>query len=140
MENINSVVLVGRLCRGVEIRYTNGGMCCANFSIAVNSSKKENDQWLEVANFFDCVGYGKLFESLASYLTKGKKIAITGKLNQQRWKKDEQQYSKVVIVVQNIELLENKESNKSSGNNFIPAELPQASEETFDSFTDDIPF
>ena len=51
--DINSVVIVGRLTRDAELRYLNSGTAVASISIAVNRSKKDGDQWISEANFFD---------------------------------------------------------------------------------------
>ena len=57
--DINSVVIVGRLTRDAELRYLNSGTAVASISIAVNRSKKDGDQWISEANFFDVSYFGK---------------------------------------------------------------------------------
>lgn len=103
--DINSVVIVGRLTRDVELKYMNNGNAVASMSIAVNRSKREGDQWVSEAHFFDVSYFGKGAEAVKPYLTKGKQIAVQGSLRQNRWEKDGQKQSRVVIVADSVELL-----------------------------------
>lgn len=112
--DLNHVVLVGRLTAGVDENRRNGqprfayignGQAKADLSIAVNRSRKNGEQWIEEANFFDVTVWGKTAENLKPYLTKGKQIAIDGYLKQDRWEKDGQSFSKVTIVANNVQLL-----------------------------------
>ena len=103
--DINSVIIVGRLTRDVELKYMNNGNAVASMSVAVNRSKKEGDQWVSEAHFFDVSYFGKGAEAVKPYLTKGKQIAIQGSLRQNRWEKDGQKQSRVVIVADSVELL-----------------------------------
>lgn len=64
MTDINKTVLVGRLTKDIEIKYTNSGAAIGNLSIAVNRSRKQDDQWVDEASFFDVKIYGKMAESL----------------------------------------------------------------------------
>jgi single-strand DNA-binding protein len=50
---INTVVIAGNLVRDAELKYTNGGLAICEFSVAVNDQKKQGDQWVEEAYFFD---------------------------------------------------------------------------------------
>lgn len=105
MADVNQVVLIGRLTRDAEIKYTSGGFAISNFSIAVNRRRKDGDQWVEEANFFDINLFGKVAESLSKYLVKGKQVCVQGELRQDRWEQDGQARSKVVIVANNLMLL-----------------------------------
>jgi single stranded DNA-binding protein (ssb) len=112
--DLNHVVLVGRLTAGVDENRRNGqprfayvgnGQAKADLSIAVNRSRKNGDQWIEEANFFDVTVWGKTAENLKPYLTKGKQIAVDGYLKQDRWEKDGQPFSKISIIANNVQLL-----------------------------------
>ena len=81
MTDINTTVLVGRLTKDIEIKYTNSGAAIGNLSIAVNRSRIQDNQWVDEASFFDVKIYGKMAESLRPYLTKGKQIAVEGFLS-----------------------------------------------------------
>lgn len=113
--DINSVIIVGRLTRDVELKYMNNGNAVASMSIAVNRSKKEGDQWVSEAHFFDVSYFGKGAEAVKPYLTKGKQIAIQGSLRQNRWEKDGQKQSRVVIVADSVELLGGNSGSNGGG-------------------------
>jgi single-strand DNA-binding protein len=103
--DLNHVAIIGRLTRDMESKMTSGGMTIGRFSIAVNRKKKQGDQWVEEVSFFDCVIFGKTAESLASYLVKGKQVAVEGELHQNRWEQDGQARSKIEINASNVQLL-----------------------------------
>jgi single-strand DNA-binding protein len=111
-QDINMVVLLGRLVRDAQLRYTSGGTAVANLSMAVNRRKKEGDSWREEASFFDIQLWGKAAESLERYLTKGKQIAVQGELRQSRWQQDGQNRSKVSIAATNLQLLSSGKTEK----------------------------
>ena len=114
MTDINRVFLVGRLTRDAELRFTTAGTPVGKFSIAVNRSKKNGDQWDEEVNFFDIVLWGKTAEALSKYLTKGKQVAIDGELRQSRWEQDGQPRSRIEIHAGNIQLLGGASSGTGS--------------------------
>ena len=104
--SINNVLLVGRLTRTPETVWTNKGVCVLEFSLAVNTPRKEADGTItDDVSFFECVMYGKRAEKLSEIIHKGMKITVSGKLQQQRWtNKDGQNRSKVRILASQIEL------------------------------------
>jgi single-strand DNA-binding protein len=143
MVDLNHVVLIGRLTRDAELKYTSGGQAVCKFSIAVNRRKKNGDQWEDEANFFDIVVWGKQGEALHQYLVKGKMVGVDGELRQDRWQQDGQNRSKVEIVAAYLQLLggggggeRQNYQNSGSGNSEVqPYNSPKD-----DGFTDDIPF
>jgi len=116
MADINHVTLIGNLVRDAELKYTANGTAVSKFSLAVNTRKKNGDQWEDVANFFDVVVWGRQAENLDLYLKKGKKIAVDGELRQDRWQQDGQSRSRVEVVANTIQLLGGNEKQESSGN------------------------
>jgi single-strand DNA-binding protein len=158
MADINHVVLVGRLTRDAELRYTAGGQAVCKFSVAVNRRRKNGDQWEDEANFFDIVLWGRQGESLNQYLVKGKMIGVEGELRQDRWQQDGQNRSRVEIVANNLQLLGgsggqgNWQAGNSGaaggGNSAAPYSQSSGDQEApppprnagDDGFTDDIPF
>jgi len=121
MTDLNHVVLIGRLTRdlGTDERsfgYVSNGQARANVSIAVNRSKKSGEQWVDEVSYFDVTIWGKTAENLKPYLLKGKQIAVDGYLKQDRWEKDGQTNSKVVIVANNVQLLGGRDGAQSSNN------------------------
>jgi single-strand DNA-binding protein len=135
--DINKIVQVTRLTKDAELKFTNSGFQITTMSGAVNRSVKKQDQWVEEVSFFDYKLLGKRGESLNQYLTKGTQIAIEGQLIQERWQKDGQQRSKVIIQIDNIQLLggnkqqgqqqsqsNNKPSYENAGNNSFDPDIP----------------
>lgn len=141
MADINSVVLVGRVVRDAELRYSPSGTPVCKFSLAVNRDKREGDSWSEEVNFFDIVLFGRLGEAVARYLVKGKQVAVQGELRQDRWEREGQTVSRVEIVANNLRLLG---GGGTGGGQDRPAPsgggapTPPASGEP--DFEDDIPF
>jgi single-strand DNA-binding protein len=157
MADINHVVLVGRLTRDAELKYTNAGLAIAKMGLAVNRRAKKGDTWQEEADFFDAVWMGKGAEAVAQYLLKGKQVGIQGELRQNRWEQEGQKRSKVEIFVTNLQLLGGGRAQaqpaEAGGEYPQPASGPGASGPAAsspgasgpsgpgaDEFNDDIPF
>lgn len=116
MADINQVVLVGRLTRDAELKYTNSGAAICKFSLAINRRRKNGEEWVDEANFFDITLFGRQGESLSRYLQKGKQVAVQGELRQERWEQDGQSRSKVGIYANNIQLLGGNASGGGQSN------------------------
>ena len=153
MVDLNHVVLIGRLTREAELKYTAGGQAVCKFSIAVNRRKKSGDQWEEEANFFDIVVWGRQGEALHPYLVKGKLVAVDGELRQDRWQQDGQNRSKVEIVANFLQLLGGGQGSGSyqerQGSQQASYDAPRNNSQDSsynnnqpkdDGFADDIPF
>jgi single-strand DNA-binding protein len=110
-QDLNMVILIGRLTRDAELKYTSGGMAVCKFDIAVNKRRKQGEQWVEEASFFPIVLWGKSGESLNQYLVKGKQVAVEGELHQNRWEQDGQARSRVEINANNVQLLGGGQGN-----------------------------
>jgi single-strand DNA-binding protein len=111
------VVLIGRLTRDAELKYTAGGQAVCKFSVAVNRKKKDGDNWVDEASFFDVVLWGRQGEVLNQYLLKGKQVGVNGELRQERWQDRDsgQVRTKVEIIAANIQLLGGGNGNGESG-------------------------
>ncbi len=105
MADLSIAVLVGRLTRDAELKYTNGGQPVCHFSVATSSRKKKGDQWVDEPSFWDVDLWGKQGESLNQYLTKGKLVAVEGSMRQDRWEQDGQSRMKVQISANTVQLL-----------------------------------
>lgn len=116
MTDMNNISIIGRLTRDAEVTYTPGGMAIANLSIALNRSEKKGTEWVETADYFDVKVFGNQAKNLGPYLLKGKQIGIEGYLRQERWEKDGQKKSRVVINANNIQLLGGKDGGQSNNN------------------------
>lgn len=126
---MNHVVLMGRLTKDPEIRYTNSGKTVGSFSIAVNRRFKSEGQ--PEADFFNCVTFGKQAEFVEKYLHKGTKILLGGEVQNNNYKdKDGVTHYSVSIVVDEIEFAESKsQNNNSASNNTDFMSVPEGVEE-----------
>lgn len=126
--DVNVVTLVGNVVRTLgesqnDFSYTQGGMAVAHISIASNRNKKQQDgTWGSEVSYFDVTIFGKTAENLKQYLIKGRKIAVSGYLKQDRWK-DQQgnNRSRVGIIANDIQLLGNPNSDNGQQGGFNPA-------------------
>jgi len=138
-QDIVSVFAIGRLTKDAELRYTSGGLAISKFSIACNSRAKKGDQWIDEASFFEVSVFGKSAETLNQYLTKGKQIAVQGRMKQERWEKDGQNHSKIVINADSVQLLGGDKNTQGSGSDArnSPSRAPESDSDGFES---DLPF
>jgi single-strand DNA-binding protein len=111
MADLSIAVLVGRLTRDAELKYTNSGQPVGNFSVATSTRRKKGDQWVDEPSFWDVELWGKQAESLNQYLTKGKLVAVEGTMRQDRWEQDGQQRMKVKVSANSVQLLGGGQGN-----------------------------
>lgn len=90
--NLNSVVLMGRLTKAPDLRYTQSGKPVCSFTIAINGYTDETD-------YFDCVAWEKTGEYISKKYAKGAMICITGRLKNREWEKDGVRRTKTDIIV-----------------------------------------
>ena len=114
---MNSVQLIGRLTRDPEVRYTDGGVSIARFSLAVERRfKQENGA---DADFINIVSFGKTAEFIEKYLHKGKKVALNGRIQTGSYTdKDGKKVYTTDVIAENVEFCESK---GTSSNNDAPA-------------------
>ena len=107
---MNKVILMGRLTRDPEIRYSQGSqpLAIGKFSIAVDRRfKRQNDE--ATADFFNCTAFGKQAEFVEKYLRQGTKIVVTGRIQNDNYTNREgQKVYSVQIIVEDIEFAESK--------------------------------
>ncbi len=108
--SINVVNISGNLTRDPELRRTAGGTAVLGFGVAVNDRRKnqQTGEWEDYPNFVDCTMFGTRAEKLAGMLTKGTKVCILGKLRYTSWENDGQKRSKIEVVADDIELMQNR--------------------------------
>ena len=138
-QDLNHVTIIGRLTRDGDLRYSSGGMAILRFTLAVTRSKKEGNEWVQEANFFDIVLFGKSAENLKLYLSKAKQVAISGELRQERWEQEGVVKNRVIVVAHSVQLLggsAEKENRQASSQEFH--ELHQDNQ--LQDYSDDIPF
>ena len=88
-EDVNIVVLTGNLTDNVELRSSPGGTVIANYRLGVNGRRKVGDQWVDKPNFFDVVVFGAQGENCANYLSRGRPVAVEGRLDWREWEAKE---------------------------------------------------
>lgn len=82
---VNKVLLVGNLGNQPEVRKTNSGTSAANFNVAVNEKRKENDQWVDHVEWVSVSVFGKNAENAEKYLSKGSQVYVEGKLQTRKY-------------------------------------------------------
>ncbi len=104
--DLNQTALVGRLTRDVEVKRFDNGGTILEFSIANHYAKRSGEGYAEEVSFFDCV-YSRPAEGILAYLVKGRQVAISGLLVQERWDDREtgKTRSTVRLRVDNLQLL-----------------------------------
>ena len=111
---LNKIVTIGRLTRDPEIRYTQSGKAVCTFSIAVDDGYGENKK----AYFFPVVVWGKTAETCGKSLTKGRKVAVTGKLTTRQYENNEGKKLTVFEIVADafggVEFLDKKQGGSQS--------------------------
>ena len=113
---INNVVLVGRMTRDAELRYTPSNQAVATFTLAVNRNFKNQNGERE-ADFVNIVLWGRLAESLASYATKGSLVSVDGELRTRRFEKNGQMNYVTEVLVTGFQLLESRAQRAMRENN-----------------------
>lgn len=110
---MNTVQLVGRITRDVELKFTSAGTANGSFSLAVNRNFT-NQQGEREADFINCVIWRKAAENLANWTRKGSLIAIDGRLQSRSYEnKHGQKVYVTEVVVNNFDLLESKETTNN---------------------------
>ena len=88
--NVNVVVITGNLTKDPELRSTGGGTSVCEMRVAVNSRRKDQSgQWVDKPNFFDVVVFGAQGENCANYLSRGRPVAVEGRLDWREWEAKE---------------------------------------------------
>jgi single-strand DNA-binding protein len=147
--NINRVILVGNLTRDPELRHTTSGTAVCNLRLAVNSRRKDGatGEWTDKPNYFDIAVFGNQAESCSQYLSKGRLVAIDGRLDWQEWEaQDGTKRQKVEIIAESVQFLGGRDAGPGEtggGNQFVPATVGGGGSDADFSGSpadDDIPF
>jgi single-strand DNA-binding protein len=142
--DLNKTILIGRLVKDPELRYTQSGTSVTSFSIANNRTYVSGGEKKEGTYFFNCTAWGKLGELIVQFCKKGNRIGIEGRLQQRSWEDQEgKKRSTVEIVVENCQFLTPKDSmGSASMENSIPSNMPEGTPDIENNLfsDDDIPF
>jgi single-strand DNA-binding protein len=151
--NVNVVVVTGNLTRDPELRHTGGGTAVCELRIAVNSRRKEGNDWVDKPNYFDVTVWGGQGENCATYLSKGRPVAIEGRLDWREWEaKDGGKRQAVQIIANTVQFLGSRDGSgggNGNGGSFTPSSDVPADTSDFEGAAagsggggseDDIPF
>lgn len=143
---INNVVLVGRMTREVELRYTPSNIAVATFTLAVNRDYKSENGERE-ADFINVVLWRQAAENLANWTKKGSLVGVTGRIQTRNY--DNQQGQRVYVtevVAERFQLLESRGDNQgqtqqqNAAPNFARENNQQTATNPLDISDDDLPF
>ena len=121
MPNYNKVMLMGRLTRDPEVRYSANGTAITNIGLAVNRNWRNQDgKTQEEVTFVDVTAFGKRGEAVGQYLKKGRPIFIEGHLRMEQWddKQTGQKRSKLAIIMDAFEFIDSRGEGEGGGGNF----------------------
>lgn len=140
---MNTVNLIGRLTKDVEVKSGNNGKSIARTSIAVQRDYKNSEGKYD-ADFINLVAFGATADFLAKYFTKGSKIAVVGKIQTGSFtNRDNQKVYTFDVVVNSVEFVESK-SNSNSGTQNKPAQAQPSSDDGFmnipEGIEEELPF
>ena len=150
--NINSVVVTGNLTRDPELRSTPSGTPVCKLRVAVNSRRKDQSgQWVDKPNYFDVTVWGAQGENCANYLSKGRPVAVQGRLDWREWEaQDGSKRQAIEIIADSVQFLGSRSDNAGGGggNGFQPQSDVPADTSDFEGASassgggsdDDIPF
>jgi single-strand DNA-binding protein len=153
--NINVVVITGNLTQDPELRHTGGGTAVCELRVAVNSRRKDGatGEWVDKPNYFNVTVWGAQGENCANYLSKGRPVAIEGRLDWREWeaKDGSGKRQAVQIIANSVQFLGSRDGGGNgggNGNGFTPQTDTPADSSDFDPAPagaggggdDDIPF
>lgn len=107
---MNIAILMGRLTREPELKYTSNGKAYTTFTLAVQKTKDE-------AEFIDCVAWEKTAENIAEYFRKGNRILIQGRLNVSSYEQNGEKRKFTRVLVNIFEFVDSKNSESNQNNN-----------------------
>jgi single-strand DNA-binding protein len=115
--NINRVVLTGNLTRDPELRNLPSGMAVCSLRIACNTRRKDNSgNWVDKPNYFDVTVWGAQGENCAQYLSKGRPLAVDGRLEWREWDdKEGHKRQSVDIIADSVQFLGSREGGENGG-------------------------
>ena len=149
--NINVVAITGNLTKDPELRSTPSGTSVCKLRVAVNSRRKDGQsgEWVDKPNYFDVTVWGAQGENCANYLSKGRPVAVQGRLDWREWEsQDGGKRQAVEIIADSVQFLGSRGDNPGNGNGFqaqsdVPADTSDFQEAGVSGgggSDDDIPF
>ena len=142
MSSLNRVILIGRLTRDVDKRATPSGLSYARFTLAVDRRGRKNNDGNNT-DFIPVVAWDKLADICGQYLSKGKLVAIDGRLQTRTYEQDGVKRSAFDVVAEDMRMLSPRDGGSRSNDSYggydsAPAQDPYAGDGGLDA--GDIPF
>ena len=150
--NINRVTITGNLTKDPELRHLDSGTAVCKMRVAVNSRRKDSSgEWVDKPNYFDVTVWGAQGENCSTYLSKGRPVAVDGRLEWREWEsKEGGKRQSVEIIADSVQFLGSRDgAANGGGNGFTPQSDVPADTSDFTSepapvgggsSDDDIPF
>jgi single-strand DNA-binding protein len=124
---MNKCIITGNLTRDPELRTTTSGISVCSFTVAVNRRGKRDEQ--QEVDYFNVTAWRERGETCAKYLSKGKKVLVTGQVSVRTWEKDEKHGASLEVVADEVEFLTPREQTQEQPKNtekqqsaFLPVE------------------
>jgi single-strand DNA-binding protein len=138
---LNKVILIGRLANDPELKYTPSGVALSSFRVAVNRPMAPNSQGEREADFIDVVAWRQNAEFAANYLSKGRLVAVEGRLQVRSWVQDDGSRRKwTEVVCDHLKSLDRPRDRGAGGESPVPVgagmEAGDADMEFNDPFAD----
>ena len=133
---MNKVILMGRLTRDPEVRYSQGenSTAIARYTLAVDRRFRRNNDGEQSADFIGCVAFGRSAEFAEKYFRQGLKVIVTGRIQTGSYtNRDGNKVYTTDVVVEDQEFAESKAASQANGNNYTPAR-PEPSAASGDGF------
>ncbi|MDQ2700470.1 MAG: single-stranded DNA-binding protein [Actinomycetota bacterium] len=118
-ENINRVTITGNLTADPELRHTGSGTAVVTLRVAVNGRRKDQSgQWVDKPNYFNVTVWGAQGENCKNYLSRGRPVAVDGRLDWREWEaKDGSKRQTVEIVADTVQFLGSRDGSAPGGQN-----------------------
>jgi len=116
--NVNVVVITGNLTQDPDLRHLGNGTAVCELRVAVNTRRKEGNEWVDKPNYFNVTVWGAQGENCAQYLSKGRPVAVEGRLDWREWeaKDGSGKRQAVQIVANTVQFLGSRDGGGGGGN------------------------
>ncbi len=124
--DLNRVTLVGRLTRDPELRHTGGGDPICSIRLAVSSrARDETGNWGDRSNYFDVTVFGRQAETASTYLAKGRRIGVDGRLSWREWQaQDGSKRQSVEVIANDLFFLDSRGDGDGGGGGWSERRAP----------------
>jgi single-strand DNA-binding protein len=129
--NINRVIITGNLTADPDLRSLPSGTSVCKLRVAVNTRRKDNStgEWVDKPNYFDVTVWGAQGENCANYLSKGRPVAVEGRLDWREWEaQDGSKRQAVEVVADSVQFLDSRGDGEGGAGGAGASYLPPADE------------